>query len=69
MFLRRLDMTRKNSELSTLSILAISVVFAILGSIFYGLMAPIPPAKRIALAHAAVNEMATTHANGPNKWN
>jgi hypothetical protein len=63
-------MTRKKSELSTLSILGISAAFAIAGSVIYALVTPIPPATRIALAHAALHEMAaTTPSNWPVEWN
>jgi hypothetical protein len=62
-------MTRKNSELSTLSILGIAAAFAIAGSVVYALVAPIPPAARIALAHAAINDMATAPSNGSVEWN
>ena len=62
-------MRRNSSELSTLSILCIAAAFAIVGSVIYVLVAPIPPATRIALAHAVINEMATAPSTGPIQGN
>ena len=63
-------MTRRHPELSTLSILGIAATLAIAGSVIYALVTPIPPATRIALAHAAINEMAATNpSNGAVDWN
>jgi len=50
---------KKNEELSTPAILSISVAFAVIGLLAYALVAPIAPAKLIALTHSAINQTTT----------
>jgi len=52
-------MAERHSELSSASILAISMVIAAVGCAAYLLVAPISPAKIVALEHAAINESVT----------
>jgi hypothetical protein len=50
---------RKNTELSSVSILSIAVAIAILGLISYFLATPLTPLQRIATGHAAISEVLT----------
>ena len=52
-------MKKHHDELSTPAILGISLAFAIVGAIVYGLATPISPARLIALSHHAVNQTVT----------
>lgn len=47
---------KRGSELSTVSILAISLIIAVVGLVAYLLLTPLSPAKLIALDYAALNE-------------
>jgi hypothetical protein len=49
-------MAEKHSELSSASILLISMVIATMGAAAYFLLTPISPAKMVALEHAAISE-------------
>jgi hypothetical protein len=49
-------MGERHSELSSASILLISVVIATIGAAAYFLLTPISPAKMIALEHAAISQ-------------
>jgi hypothetical protein len=49
-------MTRRHSELSTAAILAISIAITAVGCVAYLIVTPIPPAKMVALEHAAMSE-------------
>jgi hypothetical protein len=49
-------MTRRHSELSTAAILAISIAITMVGCVVYLIATPIPPAKIVALEHAAMSE-------------
>jgi hypothetical protein len=49
-------MTKGGSELSTVSILAISLAIAMVGLVAYLLVTPVSPAKLVALEHAALND-------------
>jgi hypothetical protein len=49
-------MTAPHRELSSAAILAISMVFAVVGVLTYLLTTPISPAKMVALEHAAFSE-------------
>jgi hypothetical protein len=50
---------KKYEELSTPAILGISAGFAVVGLLTYALVAPVAPAKLIALAHSAINQTIT----------
>jgi hypothetical protein len=52
-------MTTYEPELSNLSILGISAVFALGGLLTYELVTAIPPAKLVELAHSAINQTFT----------
>jgi hypothetical protein len=52
-------MVQQNPELSSASILVISVVVALAGLVAYCLLTPISPAKMVALGHAAMSESIT----------
>jgi hypothetical protein len=47
---------KRSEELSTPAILGISIAIALFGLVAYGMLAPIAPAKLIALAHNAFNQ-------------
>jgi hypothetical protein len=50
---------RRSPELSSASILSISIVVGILGLVVYFLATPLTPSQRIATGHAAVTEVIT----------
>jgi hypothetical protein len=52
-------MDKRRSELSSASILVISMVITAIGGAFYLLATPISPAKMVALEHAALSEPVT----------
>jgi hypothetical protein len=52
-------MAERHSELSSVGILAISMVIATVGGAAYLLVTPISPAKMVALEHAAISEPVT----------
>jgi hypothetical protein len=52
-------MAERHSELSSVAILAISMVIAAVGGAAYLLATPISPAKMVAMEHAAINEPVT----------
>jgi hypothetical protein len=52
-------MAERHSELSSVGILAISIVIAAVVCAAYLLVAPISPAKIVALEHAAISESVT----------
>jgi hypothetical protein len=49
-------MAGKHSELSSIAVLAISMVIAVVGGAVYFLVTPVSPAKLVALGHAAISE-------------
>jgi hypothetical protein len=52
-------MAERHSDLSSVGILAISMVIAAVGGAAYLLVAPISPAKIVALEHAAMSGSVT----------
>jgi hypothetical protein len=52
-------MAHKHSELSSVGVLALSIVIAAVGGAAYLLVTPISPAKMVALGHAAIGEPVT----------
>jgi hypothetical protein len=46
----------KRDELSTLSLLGVSLAFAVVGLAAYLLLVPISPNVRVAMGHAAIDD-------------
>ena len=51
-------MTTRHLELSTPAIIVASIAFAVMGTLAYGLMTPISPNTRVAVAFSALHQSA-----------
>jgi hypothetical protein len=47
---------KRNSELSTVALVSISLTFAVIGSLVFAIVTPIPPNKLVSLEHSLVSE-------------